>query len=49
MNDNPDITGALVCHTFYGNGNTAWRYDRRLDHLGEIIDYRVSSYVEEIR
>src|ERR1043166_8196555 len=48
MNGNPDVTGALVCKTFYGNGNTAWHYDRQLDNAGDAIDYRVVSYVEEI-
>jgi hypothetical protein len=49
MNGNPDITGALVCKTFYGNGNTSWHYDRALDYLGEVTDYRITSYVEDIR
>ena len=49
MNGNPDVTGALVCRTFYGNGNTMWHYDRALDHMGEAIDYRIASYVEDIR
>ena len=26
LNGNPDITGAIVCKTFYGNGNTTWHY-----------------------
>ena len=49
MNGNPDIIGALVCKSFYGNGNTSWHYDRELDYLGEVIDYRIASYVEDIR
>lgn len=49
MNGNPDITGALVCKTFYGNGNTTWHYDRQLDHEGDAVDYRIISYVEDIR
>ena len=49
MNGNPDITGALVCNSFYGNGNTMWHYDRALDYLGNPVDYRVASYVEDIR
>jgi Tfp pilus assembly protein PilX len=49
MNGNPDITGALVCHNFYANGNTGWHYDRQLDSVGEAVDYRVASYVEDIR
>jgi hypothetical protein len=49
MNGNPDILGAIVCRTFYGNGNTSWHYDRALDTLGDAVDYRISSYVEDIR
>jgi hypothetical protein len=49
MNGNPDIKGALVCKTFYGNGNTSWHYDRSLDHLGAAVDYRIANYVEDLR
>lgn len=34
LNGNPDLTGAIVCKTFYGNGNTSWHYDRALDTEG---------------
>jgi hypothetical protein len=49
LNGNPDLTGAIVCKTFYGNGNTSWHYDRALDAEGDAVDYRVASYVEDIR
>jgi hypothetical protein len=49
MNGNPDIIGALVCKTFYGNGNTSWHYDRELNNEGDAVDYRIASYVEDIR
>jgi hypothetical protein len=49
LNGNPDVTGAIVCKTFYGNGNTSWHYDRSLDNIGNAVDYRVASYVEDIR
>jgi hypothetical protein len=49
LNGNPDLTGAIVCKTFYGNGNTSWHYDRALDTEGDAVDYRVVSYVEDIR
>ncbi len=49
MNGNPDITGAMVCRSFYGNGNTSWHYDRALDSEGEAVDYRIISYVEDTR
>jgi hypothetical protein len=49
MNGNPDVIGAIVCKTFYGNGNTSWHYDRALDSMGDAVDYRVASYVEDTR
>jgi hypothetical protein len=49
MNGNPDVTGAIVCKTFYGNGNTSWHFDRALAAEGEPIDYRIVSYVEDMR
>jgi hypothetical protein len=49
LHGNPDLTGAIVCKTFYGNGNTSWHYDRALDTEGDAVDYRIASYVEDIR
>jgi hypothetical protein len=49
LHGNPDLTGAMVCKTFYGNGNTSWHYDRALDTEGDAVDYRIVSYVEDIR
>jgi hypothetical protein len=49
MNGNPDVIGAVVCKTFYGNGNTSWHYDRALNNMGDAVDYRVASYVEDTR
>jgi hypothetical protein len=49
LNGNPDIIGALVCKSFYGNGNTSWHYDRELNNEGDAVDYRIASYVEDIR
>jgi Tfp pilus assembly protein PilX len=49
LNGNPDLTGAIVCKTFYGNGNTSWHYDRALDTEGDPVDYRIVSYVEDLR
>jgi hypothetical protein len=49
VNGNPDITGAIVCKTYYGNGNTSVHYDRALDTAGMVTDYRISSYVEDTR
>lgn len=49
INGNPDVTGAIVCKTFYENGNASWHYDRALATEGERIDYRIASYVEDLR
>src|SRR5256714_6056142 len=49
INGAPDITGAIVCKNFYANGNVHWHYDRRLDTEGAAVDYRIVSYVEDIR
>jgi len=49
INGGPDIIGAIVCKNFYANGNVHWHYDRRLDTEGVAIDYRIVSYVEDIR
>ena len=49
INGGPDITGAIVCKNFYANGNVHWHYDRELDKAGNAVDYRIVSYVEDIR
>lgn len=49
INGNPDLTGAVVCKTFYANGNVTWHYDRELGREGDAVDYRIASYVEDIR
>jgi hypothetical protein len=49
INGNPDLTGAIVCKTFYANGNVTWHYDRELGLEGDAVDYRITSYVEDIR
>ena len=49
MNGNPDLFGAVVCKTFYGNGNCGFHYDKALKAAGVAVEYRVASYVEDIR
>jgi hypothetical protein len=49
INGGPDLTGAIVCKNFYANGNVHWHYDRALDSEGDAVDYRIISYVEDIR
>jgi hypothetical protein len=49
INGNPDITGAIVAKSFYANGNVSWHYDRALDSTGNVVDFRIASYVEDTR
>ena len=49
LNGNPDFIGTMVCKTFYGNGNVSWHYDRALNNEGEVLDFRIASYVEDTR
>ena len=49
INGGPDIVGAIVCKNFYTNGNVHWHYDRELDKIGNSVDYRLISYVEDTR
>ena len=49
VNGGPDFIGAVVCKNFYANGNVHWHYDRALDSIGDAVDYRVISYVEDTR
>jgi hypothetical protein len=48
-NGNPDFIGTMVCKTFYSNGNISWHYDRALNSEGELLDFRIASYVEDTR
>jgi hypothetical protein len=48
-NGNPDIYGVAVCKTFYQNGNCSFHFDKQLASSSPPIDYRVASYVEDIR
>jgi hypothetical protein len=49
VNGAPDITGSVVSKSFYANGNIHWHYDRSLSTAGDAVDYRIASYVEDIR
>ena len=48
-NGNPDFIGTMVCKSFASNGNIGWHYDRALNDDGELLDFRVASYVEDTR
>jgi hypothetical protein len=50
MNGNPDMYGAAVVKSFYGNGNTGFHFDKSLrGKAGPPVEYRVASYIEDIR
>ena len=49
VNGAPDIYGSVVSKSFYANGNIHWHYDRSLSTAGDAVDYRIASYVEDIR
>ncbi len=50
LTGNPNIYGAIVCHNFSGNGNTGFHYDKEIAQLlGPVIDYKIASYIEDIR
>jgi len=48
-NGNPDIFGVMVCKTFTQNGNCTFHFDKQLASSNPPLDYRVASYVEDIR
>ena len=41
--------GAVVCKSFYENGDCNFHYDKALANLLPAQDYRIASYVEDIR
>lgn len=50
MVGNPDLFGAVVCKTFSGNGDCGFHYDQALKWTaGPPVDYRIASYVEDVR
>jgi len=49
LTGNPDWYGAVVAHSFVGNGNTGFHYDKEITGFGIPIDYQVASYIEDIR
>jgi hypothetical protein len=48
-NGNPDIYGVAVTKTFYQNGNCSFHFDKQLALSSPPLDYRVASYVEDVR
>jgi hypothetical protein len=49
LNGNPDFIGSMVCKTFYANGNISWHYDRALNSEGQLLDFKIASYIEDTR
>lgn len=49
MHGNPDVFGAIVCKSFNGNGNTGFHFDKALAGVGSPNEYRVASYIEDVR
>ncbi len=41
--------GAVVCKSFYENGDCFFHYDKALGDMLPPNDYRIASYVEDIR
>jgi hypothetical protein len=46
---NPDIYGVMVCKSFSMNGNCTFHFDKQLMSSAPPLDYRVASYVEDVR
>ncbi len=46
---NNDFYGAIVCKTFSGNGSTGFHFDKELGNTAAPLDYRIASYVEDVR
>ena len=49
FNGNSDFIGTMVCQSFYANGNVSWHFDRALNDEGELLDFRIASYIEDTR
>lgn len=49
VNGNPDIYGVVVSKSFYQNGSTAFHFDKQLATSATPLDYRVASYIEDVR
>ncbi len=49
VNGNPDFVGAFVVKSMTGNGNNTLHFDKALLTAGDPKDYRIASYVEDIR
>jgi hypothetical protein len=48
-NGNPDFYGVMVVKSFYQNGNCTFHFDKQLASSATPTDYRVASYIEDVR
>lgn len=48
-NGNPELYGVMVSKSFYQNGGNMFHFDKQLLTAGNPLDYRVASYIEDIR
>ncbi|HEX8678848.1 MAG TPA: hypothetical protein VF683_02725 [Chthoniobacterales bacterium] len=46
---NPDFYGCFVVKSFYTNGNNSFHFDKQLAAGTDPLDYRLASYIEDIR
>jgi len=46
---NINMFGAVVCKSFYANGNCFFHFDKQIGLGAQATDYRIASYVEDIR
>ena len=46
---NPDFYGCFVVKSFYTNGNNQFHFDKQLAATTAPLDYRVASFIEDIR
>jgi hypothetical protein len=49
VNGNPDFVGAFVVKSMTGNGNNTLHFDKALLTAGTPSDYRIASYIEDVR
>jgi hypothetical protein len=46
---NPDFYGCFVVKSFYTNGNNQFHFDKQLAATANPLDFRIASYIEDIR
>jgi hypothetical protein len=46
---NPDFYGCFVVKSFYTNGNNEFHFDKQMAANTDPLDYKIASYIEDIR